>query len=137
MRARVVRGGSWNNNRNNARCAIRNRNNPDNYNNNIGFRVVLSHNIFLCQKCRTVHGRRSRQNIGGLAPGSEIRSSGKYKRDLPPRMNQSPRQVNFKLDLPHLTLYNPSHSEVVRVPRPDREGDERWKSPQGNNAEVV
>jgi hypothetical protein len=38
----VLRGGSWNNNRNNARCAYRNRNNPDNFNNNIGFRVVLS-----------------------------------------------------------------------------------------------
>jgi formylglycine-generating enzyme required for sulfatase activity len=42
---RAVRGGSWNNNQDNARCAIRNRNNPNNSNNNIGFRVV-SH-IFL------------------------------------------------------------------------------------------
>jgi len=38
---RVVRGGSFNNNQNNARCAIRNRNNPDNRNNNIGFRLCL------------------------------------------------------------------------------------------------
>ncbi|MEF8732314.1 MAG: SUMF1/EgtB/PvdO family nonheme iron enzyme [Candidatus Accumulibacter meliphilus] len=38
---KVVRGGSWNNPRNNARCAYRNRNDPDNRNNNIGFRVVL------------------------------------------------------------------------------------------------
>jgi len=35
-----VRGGSWNNNQNNARCADRNRNNPNNSNNNIGFRLV-------------------------------------------------------------------------------------------------
>ena len=41
----VVRGGSWNNNRNNARCAYRNRNEPDNFNNNIGFRLVLSHDF--------------------------------------------------------------------------------------------
>jgi hypothetical protein len=34
-----VRGGSWNNNRRNARCAYRNRNVPDNFNNNVGFRV--------------------------------------------------------------------------------------------------
>jgi len=40
--ARVLRGGSWNNNRNNARCAYRNRNEPDNFNNNIGFRLVCS-----------------------------------------------------------------------------------------------
>lgn len=40
--ARVARGGSWNNNRNNARCSYRNRNEPDNFNNNIGFRLVCS-----------------------------------------------------------------------------------------------
>ena len=36
---RELRGGSWNNNRRNARCAYRNRNIPDNFNNNVGFRV--------------------------------------------------------------------------------------------------
>jgi formylglycine-generating enzyme required for sulfatase activity len=39
---RVLRGGSFNNNQNNARCAYRNRNEPDNFNNNLGFRLVLS-----------------------------------------------------------------------------------------------
>ncbi|MBI1918350.1 MAG: SUMF1/EgtB/PvdO family nonheme iron enzyme [Planctomycetes bacterium] len=38
---RVLRGGSWNNNPRNCRCANRNDNAPDNRNNNIGFRVVL------------------------------------------------------------------------------------------------
>jgi hypothetical protein len=42
-RPRVLRGGSWNNNSRNARCAYRNNNNnPNNRNNNIGFRVVLA-----------------------------------------------------------------------------------------------
>ena len=36
-----MRGGAWNNNRDNARCAYRNRNDPDNRNDNLGFRVVL------------------------------------------------------------------------------------------------
>jgi hypothetical protein len=36
-----VRGGSWNNTSDNARCAYRNRNQPENRNNNLGFRVVL------------------------------------------------------------------------------------------------
>ncbi|MCI5126762.1 MAG: hypothetical protein D3925_20350 [Candidatus Electrothrix sp. AR5] len=36
------RGGSWNNTPRNARCSVRNRNIPDNRNNNIGFRVVFS-----------------------------------------------------------------------------------------------
>jgi formylglycine-generating enzyme required for sulfatase activity len=36
----LLRGGSWNNNANNCRSANRNRNDADNRNNNIGFRVV-------------------------------------------------------------------------------------------------
>jgi len=35
---RVVRGGSWNNKARNCRAAYRNRNEPDNRNNNLGFR---------------------------------------------------------------------------------------------------
>ncbi len=40
--ARVVRGGSWNNNGRNCRSAIRNRNEPDNRNDNLGFRLALA-----------------------------------------------------------------------------------------------
>ncbi|MBI5291122.1 MAG: hypothetical protein HY872_04500 [Chloroflexi bacterium] len=40
----MVRGGSFNNNHRNARCACRNDNHPNNRNDNIGFRVVVSHN---------------------------------------------------------------------------------------------
>lgn len=36
----TLRGGSWNNTTNNARGSYRNRNNPDNRNNNNGFRVA-------------------------------------------------------------------------------------------------
>jgi formylglycine-generating enzyme required for sulfatase activity len=38
---RVLRGGSYFNNSRHVRCAVRNRNDPDNRNDNIGFRVVL------------------------------------------------------------------------------------------------
>ncbi|UCE08083.1 MAG: SUMF1/EgtB/PvdO family nonheme iron enzyme [bacterium] len=38
-----MRGGSWNNESNNLRCANRNRNNPRNRNNNVGFRCVRSY----------------------------------------------------------------------------------------------
>ncbi len=38
---RVVRGGSWNVNQNVARAAFRNRGNPDNRDNDFGFRVVV------------------------------------------------------------------------------------------------
>ncbi len=36
----MLRGGSWNNNHDNARCAYRNDNNPDNDNDNNGFRLA-------------------------------------------------------------------------------------------------
>jgi formylglycine-generating enzyme required for sulfatase activity len=39
----VLRGGSFNNNADNARAAYRNNNNPDNRNNNIGFRVARTY----------------------------------------------------------------------------------------------
>ena len=39
---RVLRGGSWNNNGQNCRSAIRNRNDADNRNDNIGFRLSLA-----------------------------------------------------------------------------------------------
>jgi hypothetical protein len=37
---KVLRGGSWNNNANNVRTSNRNRNNPTNRNNNVGFRCA-------------------------------------------------------------------------------------------------
>jgi hypothetical protein len=40
----VLRGGSWNNNAENLRCANRNNDNPSNRNNNVGFRLC-QHNF--------------------------------------------------------------------------------------------
>ncbi|MFH1096022.1 MAG: SUMF1/EgtB/PvdO family nonheme iron enzyme [Candidatus Desantisbacteria bacterium] len=37
----MLRGGSWNNNARNCRCANRNNTSPGNRNNNIGFRLVF------------------------------------------------------------------------------------------------
>jgi len=42
---RVLRGGSWNNNGRNVRSANRNRNDPANRNDNIGFRLALARTI--------------------------------------------------------------------------------------------
>jgi|GEM_PF-3352365 len=44
---RVVRGGSWNNNGRNVRSANRNRNAPDNRNNNLGFRLALAQHAMI------------------------------------------------------------------------------------------
>ena len=39
---RVVRGGSFNNNARNVRCAVRNGDDPDDRSDDVGFRVVVS-----------------------------------------------------------------------------------------------
>ena len=93
--ARVLRGGSFNNNDRNARCAYRNNN--DNLNNNRGFRVVASYfslfewiksqnlmvsksfrfcnGIFQCQKCcmfTDVQPRRNRRESAVNAPAGRF-----------------------------------------------------------------
>jgi formylglycine-generating enzyme required for sulfatase activity len=45
---RVNRGGSWNNNARNCRSANRNNNDPDNRNNDLGFRILSA---LSCQNC--------------------------------------------------------------------------------------
>lgn len=49
---RVLRGGSWGNNADNCRCVYRNRNDPDDRDKNVGFRLFSS----LCGRKRLVHG---------------------------------------------------------------------------------
>ena len=69
------RGGSWNSEARNVRCAYRNRNNPDNRNNNGGFRCVLQLTE-LRPECRRPTERRCVPGRTG-APGSRpvLRSS--------------------------------------------------------------
>ncbi|MBF0500135.1 MAG: SUMF1/EgtB/PvdO family nonheme iron enzyme [Candidatus Riflebacteria bacterium] len=43
---RVYRGGKWNNNANNCRSAYRNRNNPTNRRNNLGFRLLSTFHAY-------------------------------------------------------------------------------------------
>lgn len=44
---RVLRGGSWNNNADNCTVSNRNNDNPNNRNNNLGFRVVRPSSIII------------------------------------------------------------------------------------------
>jgi formylglycine-generating enzyme required for sulfatase activity len=76
--ARVVRGGSWNNNGRNVRSAIRNRNTPDNRNNNLGFRLALAQQAWIglndpivilsCNHVSKKQDRRYVSNRGGRLP---------------------------------------------------------------------
>lgn len=90
---RVVRGGSWNNNRNNARCANRNRNNPDNFNNNQGFRVVLSHIFPNRQKCLLLMGSGRGEKWLSLKPACQDDWQANIQ---PPRaLSKFPARGNF------------------------------------------
>lgn len=51
--ARVLRGGSWLNNQNNAQAVNRNNNNPQNRNNNVGFRVLRPTSLSPFNGCHT------------------------------------------------------------------------------------
>jgi hypothetical protein len=50
---RVLRGGAFNNEDRNVRCAYRNRNNPNNWNRNIGFRLSVR-TFFLRRNCQAL-----------------------------------------------------------------------------------
>jgi len=67
----VVRGGSWNNNQDNARAAYRNNNNPNNRNNNIGFRVCASHSSIPFQRRRQF----ANANLTALISGAVSRNA--------------------------------------------------------------
>ena len=72
---RVNRGGSWNNTADNARAANRNRNNPGNRNNNLGFR--LSSTIL-----RTLRNAR-RQAVTAAGPEHRIRPTSRARAHTP------------------------------------------------------
>ena len=57
----MIRGGSLNNQPENLRSANRNMNNPDNRNNNLGFRLAQSTHAALCSaRSRPLQGRAGR-----------------------------------------------------------------------------
>ncbi|MFM9939438.1 MAG: SUMF1/EgtB/PvdO family nonheme iron enzyme [Hyphomicrobiaceae bacterium] len=60
-----MRGGSWNNNPQNLRSANRNNNQPDNRNNNIGFRLART----LIRQNRHDHGLVSKESLAPPRPG--------------------------------------------------------------------
>jgi len=89
--ARVLRGGSWNNNDNNLRAANRNNNEPTNRNNNVGFRCSVQYSScktkrrFVLQ-CFGVRVRKrdftesTSRNPGNVPVLGYLHNSAKYKK---------------------------------------------------------
>jgi hypothetical protein len=79
---RVLRGGSWINNGRNARSANRNRNDPANRNDNIGFRLALARTIVDAPFDQTVipSAFERRQKENALRRASRIASESPSKR---------------------------------------------------------
>ena len=80
--SRLLRGGSWNNETSNGRVANRNRNNPDNRNNNYGFRLARD----LCRPfsgpvaiCRSAAG----PSWGGGSVQKQVRGLSRFPAFLP------------------------------------------------------
>ena len=65
----MVRGGSWNNDQDNARAAYRNHNHPGNRNNNLGFRLLCLAHIFAPLQGRGTFGSRCGPGAGNSRPG--------------------------------------------------------------------
>jgi formylglycine-generating enzyme required for sulfatase activity len=94
---RMLRGGSFNNNERNVRCANRNRNNPDNRNRNIGFRVVVSTFFHPAGIALWVILHRRGVKNGGACPWprpEQCRRTGQIATAPPPRLN--PGAGHFK-----------------------------------------
>ena len=65
---RVIRGGSWNNDPQNARSAYRNRNKPENRNNNLGFRVARAQRArWIPRRIEPIAIRFRRYNAGQIS----------------------------------------------------------------------
>ena len=86
---RRIRGGSWNNNANNATVSNRNNNNPDNRNNNNGFRLARSSGTVV---------EATRDSRTGRDPASAKTMNLRSKTQQSPVRASRPR--GFRLDLP-------------------------------------
>jgi hypothetical protein len=88
---RALRGGSWNDNQDDARASARNRNNIDNRNNDIGFRLSCSVHVPLRTRiptCPADQGLPGAVGTGGMARVRPVRTplaaSGVYRSEAPP-----------------------------------------------------
>jgi hypothetical protein len=95
----VLRGGSFNNNDRNVRCAYRNNNNPNNRNDNNGFRLCVSHTFPYAGNALWLRlERRGEREMARVMPWLFVRRAEYIKR--PAVWMQVPRQAARKDRLP-------------------------------------
>ena len=79
----MIRGGSWNNKPRNVRSANRNRNTPDNRNNNIGFRLAQSVRAHcVVAQSHAVHGPHGRGVRMSMSPFPGLAGRGAPNSDV-------------------------------------------------------
>lgn len=105
-----MRGGAFNNNDNNLRCAYRNNNDTTNRNNNIGFRVVASHIIDegyeeACQKFGGITVLPTRSFDGAVIVLAMPRGMGKYT-SAPPLERKHPRRGNLEIGMNKIVIHD-------------------------------
>jgi hypothetical protein len=64
----TLRGGAWNNKQRHARVSARNHNQPDNFNNNIGVRLVVAPDFRLAGKAVTLRSADGQERQRGPVP---------------------------------------------------------------------
>jgi hypothetical protein len=121
IESRVLRGGSWINNQDNARADNRNHNHPDNRNNNIGFRVVCSSHIHLRPpECRQVPPvtaggmrRRPMDGAGASSPHAAWRGVRAHIQDEAPPGCAAPRRFPVFIQLRPACRIQPPRSRPI------------------------
>jgi len=103
-----MRGGSWNNDAQNCRSAMRNNNAPDNRNNNVGFRLSSSRqrSVAVCSRMHRPHQRPDHRPGPAPAAAGQIRIArrrpvGRKARTSPPGIIKRNMQMEMGMGLSH------------------------------------
>ena len=102
----MMRGGSWNNDAQNCRSAVRNNNAPGNRNNNVGFRLSSSRqrSVAVCSRMHRPHQRPDHRPGPAPAAAGQIRIArrrpvGRKARTSPPGNIKRPQKMTLHIDL--------------------------------------
>jgi hypothetical protein len=122
---RVIRGGSWNNPAQNCRSAYRNRNDPDNRNDNIGFRCARAHDCASRRGPEQTVARLSRKRLQNqMPPGALVARADAEANSVPSGCrHRRRRRANLRRwGVPFLAAVN-RHAPMCRISASARPND--------------